>query len=65
MDFPPQSRDLNHIENLWDHLIREKEKHDPTSKEKLWDALNQCWNKLKPAILRRLVESISGRVKLF
>ena len=39
MDFPPRSRDLNHIENLWDHLIREKAKHDPTSKEKLWDAL--------------------------
>jgi transposase len=49
MDFPPQSRDLNPIENLWDHLKREKAKHDPTSKEKLWDVLNQCWNKLKPA----------------
>ena len=55
-DFPPQSRDLNHIENLWDHLKREKVKHDPTSKDNLYHALNQCWNNLKPAVLRTLVE---------
>ena len=35
MDFPPQSRYLNPIENLCkcDHLKREKVKHDPTSKD--------------------------------
>jgi transposase len=27
MDFSPQSRDLNLIENLWDDLKREKVKH--------------------------------------
>jgi transposase len=63
MDFPPQSRDLNPIENLWDHLKREKVKHDPTSKENLWYVLNQCWNNLKPAVLRKPVESMPGRVK--
>ena len=51
MDFPPQSRYLNPIENLWDHLKRKKVKHDPTSKDNLWDVLNQCWNNLKPAVL--------------
>jgi hypothetical protein len=38
-------------------------KHDPTSKENLWDVYNQCWNNLKPTILRTLVESMPGRVK--
>ena len=41
MDFPPQSRDLNPIENLCDCLKREKVKHDPTSKDNLWDILNR------------------------
>ena len=55
--------DLNPIENLWDHLKREKVKHDPTSKDNLWDVLNQYWNNLKPAVLRRLVAPMPGRVK--
>jgi hypothetical protein len=39
-------------------------KHDPTSKDNLWDVLNQCWNiNLKPAVLRTLVESMPGRDK--
>jgi hypothetical protein len=46
MDFPPQSQDLNPIENLWDRLKREKVKHDPTSKDNLSDVFNQCWNNL-------------------
>ena len=29
------------IENLWDHLKREKVKHDPINKDNLWDVLNQ------------------------
>ena len=60
LDFPPQSRDINPIENLWDHFKREKVKHDPTSKDNLWDVLNQCWNNLKSAVLRRLVEYTPG-----
>jgi hypothetical protein len=51
MDFPSQSRELILIENLWKNLKREKVKHDPTSKENVWDVLNQCWNNLKPAVL--------------
>jgi 23S rRNA maturation-related 3'-5' exoribonuclease YhaM len=63
MDCPPQSRNQNPIENLWDNLKRERVKHDPTSKDNLWDVLNQCWNNLKSAVLRRLVESMPGRIK--
>jgi curved DNA-binding protein CbpA len=63
MDFPSQTRDLNPTENLWDHLKREKVKHDPTSKDNLWDVLNQCWNNLKPAVLRILVELCQEELK--
>jgi hypothetical protein len=40
--FPPQPPDLNPIENLWEHLKREKVKHNLTSKDKLtnlWDVV--------------------------
>jgi hypothetical protein len=53
----------SYIENLWDHLKWEKLKHYPHSKDNLWDVFNQCWNNLKPAVLRTLVESKPGRVK--
>ena len=35
VDVPPQSLDRNPIENLWDHLRREKVKHNPTNKDNL------------------------------
>ena len=35
--------DLNPIENLWEHLKREKVKHIPTSKDNqpIWDVAKQ------------------------
>ena len=63
MDFPPQSPDLNPIENLWDHLKREKAKQNPRSKENMWNILIQCWNNIEPAVLTKLVHSMPDRVK--
>ena len=40
---PPQSPDLNIIEAVWDHLDRERSKRQPTSKEELWDVLQEAW----------------------
>ena len=62
MNFPPQSPDLNPIENLWDHLKRKKEKHQSTNKDNLWDVLNQFWNNIKPEVLKKLVHSMPNRV---
>ena len=40
---PPQIPDLTIIEAVWDHLNREQNKRQPTSKEELWDVLQEAW----------------------
>ena len=62
MNFPPQSPDLNPIENLWDHLKGEKVKHQSKNKDKLWDVLHQSRNNIKPEVLKNLVHSMPNRV---
>ena len=62
MNFPPQSSDLNPIENLWDHFKREKVKHQSTNKDNLWDFLNQSWNNIKAEVLIKLVHSMPNGV---
>jgi len=39
---PPQSPDPNITEAVWDHLDRERNKRQPTSKEELWDVLQEA-----------------------
>jgi len=56
---PPQSPDFNIIEAVWDHLDREQNKRQPTSKKELWNVLqgsleNYSW---------RLLESLFKRVQ--
>ena len=55
MDFPPQSRGLIPIENLWNQLKREKVKHDPTSTVKTTYSYGMSW-------IRRLIEYMPGRI---
>jgi len=40
---PPQSPNLNIIEAVWDHPDRERNKRQQTSKEELWDVLQDAW----------------------
>jgi len=44
---PPQSPDINIIEAVWDHLYRERNKRQPTSKEELWDVLQEAWRTIE------------------
>ena len=38
---PPQNLDLNIIDAVWEHLDREWNKRQPTSKEELWMSFNK------------------------
>ena len=50
---PPQSPDLNIIEAVWDHLYRERNKRQPTSKEELWDVLQEAWRTIPEYSLKK------------
>ena len=60
---PAQSPDLNIIEAVWDHLDREWNKRQPTSKEELWDVLQEPWTTIPEDYFKKLQESLSKRVQ--
>ena len=53
---PPQSPDLNIIEAVWDHVDRERNKRQPTSKEDLWNVLQETQRTLPEEYLKKLHE---------
>lgn len=63
LEWPPQSPDLNPIENLWAILDSKVEKTDVTNKQTYHAALEKAWNELDPCYLRNLVESMPNRLQ--
>lgn len=63
MQTPPQSPDLNVIENLWHILEINIRKHTITNKESLKNALRQEWLKICPKYTEKLVKSMQNRLK--
>ena len=51
MKWPPQSPDLNPIEQLWDYMDTKLEKEKRTSADQMWDSLQSVWNEIKPETL--------------
>ncbi|GFT86577.1 transposable element Tcb2 transposase [Trichonephila clavipes] len=63
LNTPPQSPDLNVIENLWSHLERAVQKHQITSKEQLKSVLQEEWLNIAPKTTRHLVELMPRRLE--
>ncbi|CAK9820308.1 Transposable element Tcb1 transposase [Anthophora plagiata] len=62
LDWPPQSPDLNPIENLWSILDRNVNKTGVTNKNNYFHALQRSWESLDPNHLHNLVESMPRRL---
>ena len=55
MTWPAQSPDLNQIELLWGELDRKVRQKCPTSKEHLWQILEEPWLSTTPEIINKLI----------
>ena len=61
MDWPPQSPDLNPIENLWKTLGVKVMERNPTSMEDSWVKLQEEWSKISIEDCQELIHSCSRR----
>ena len=61
MDLPPQSPDLNPIENVWKTLGECSKARNPKTTEQLWNALQEEWNKITQQDINKLISSCSRR----
>lgn len=62
LDWPPQSPDLNPIENLWAILDKSVIKTGVTNKNDYFHALQRAWVSLDPNYLHNLVKSLPRRL---
>ena len=61
MDWPPQTPDLNPIENLWKTLGVKVMERNPTNTEDLWVKLQEEWSKISIEDCQELIRSCSQR----
>ncbi|GFX83809.1 transposable element Tcb2 transposase [Trichonephila clavipes] len=62
LETPPQSPDLNPIENLWMHLDTEVRKKNVTSKEN-FKKTSKFWDSTDTEITKKLIEPIPRRLE--
>ena len=65
LDWPPQSPDLNPIENVWAHLKKKVARRPLPARgmTELWEIVQREWAKLTVDYCNSLVESMPSRVK--
>lgn len=65
MIWPPQSPDLNPIENIWAYLKGRLNTYDspPNGLLQLWERIETEWNKISKEFCLKLIESMPERMK--
>lgn len=62
-DWPPQSPDLNPIENLWDFMERKLKGKHITSVKLLWEELKVIWASIPDDFIDKLINSMPARLE--
>jgi len=63
LPWPPQSPDLNPIENLWSILDKKCRRREPKNARELFEDLQEAWNALEVELLQKLVDSMPRRLQ--
>lgn len=63
LDWPPQSPDLNVIENVWAYIKRNRSPCLTRTREETIAEVEGLWKDISPQILQNLVNSIPGRLQ--
>ena len=61
MIWPPQSPDLNPIEQVWDLLDSKIDKTKKTSVEEFWKEMDKAWNSITKEELRKYINTMPDR----
>ena len=61
LEWPPQSPDLNPIENLWRQLKLKISGQNPKNRNELWMMLQEAWYSIPVEVCRKLVDSMPSR----
>lgn len=60
-EWPPQSSDLNPIENLWEIVNKRVDRSEVRSKDELFNQIVKAWNEIPPTTITNLIESMQRR----
>lgn len=63
LEWPPQSPDLNPIENLWDLVDREIRKRKHSNCAQLMDHIRSEWEQIPSNVLESLIDSMPRRLR--
>jgi len=65
MKWPPQSPDMNPIENLWSHVKSQLAKHatPPSGLMELWERTRDVWYGIPPEFVQRYTQSMPNRIR--
>ncbi len=61
MDWPPQSPDLNPMEQIWGELENTLDRYIVHSKERLWLELQKAWDNISVEFLRKYIDAMPER----